>query len=267
MLRARRSTHPEQYMLAVFDGLAASEHQALGYDVRDPELSYEPSTRLLATSDGGNAILLPYDPATHTFGAAIRIADGNLAGKLRALDPALAGGVAALKIDEAIGGVKVSEIMAADLVPGGSVAPRRAYRVPGDLRAVDRAGRLYMREAEHGDVTVYTRGAAGAVLHGMAALNLKPNADGSLIAATDPPRVVLLAATGAVRWDVQHWNSAELDWLADGGLIAQFATGVATLDLATGSLTRRRCGWSFGLSEQPFDQAQGLASLCDARAN
>ena len=262
-LRPQRSYHPEQFALAVFDGAAGTEHQALPYDVRTTELSYEPSTRLLATDDGGNAILVQLDPEGHTFGAPTRIGDRSLAGKLRAIAPALSDGVAALKIDDATGAIKVSEIDLADVVPGGVATPARSYRVPGELRAVDRAGRLYMRDSEQGDVTIYRRGVPVGTLRGMAALSLRPNADGSRIAAYVAPRLVLLDGAGRVLWDVQHWDNRDVGWLADGRLVAAFTTGMAAVDLANGSLVQRRCGWSFGLSEQGFDQDQPTASLCD----
>jgi len=248
--------------IAVFDGLTRTQHQLLPYEARDHELSYEPATRLLATSDGAAGLLVRLDPVTHTFGAPIRIAGAP--GKLVVLDPTLASGVAALQIHDTGDGLRVGELHAAELTPGAATLPRTTYQIPGELRAVDRAGRLYLHgPADHDDVVVYVHGAAAARLPGVAALTLRPSPDGALIAAFQSPRMVLLTGAGEIRWDVAQWSSAELAWTAAGDLVVQFPSGVATLDLATGALAERRCGWSFGLSDQPNQIGDSGPTICD----
>jgi hypothetical protein len=256
----------EGAQLAVFDGLTGTQHQLLPYEARDRELAYEPATRLLATSDGAAALLVRLDPATHTLGAPIRIAGATATApeKLVVLDPTLANGVAALEIQDTGDGLRVGELHAADLTPGATASPRTTYQVPGELRAVDRAGRLYLHgPADHDDVVIYVHGAATGRLPGVAALTLRPSPDGALIAAFEGPRVVLLTGAGGVRWDAAQWSCAGLGWTAAGDLVVQFPSGVATLELATGAFAERRCGWSFGLSDQPNQSGDSGPTICD----
>ncbi|HET9624033.1 MAG TPA: hypothetical protein VFP84_21825 [Kofleriaceae bacterium] len=269
--------------LAVFDGLSGLTRQVLPYHAGDDDaLSYEPTTRLLATRDGGRALLLRLDPVSHLFGPPIWLANGITSSKLRVVDPQLAGGVAALELDTGNGEILVGEITEADVAAGGPLTPRTTYRVPGELRAVDRAGRLYARAtsdgkaidpwrdaagepAPVGDIIVYTHGAPGAHLTGMAALEIRPNGDGSLIAAFASPRIALFGGDGKPRWDTAQWNAKAVDWMPDGHLAVMFETGMATIDAATGGLADRRCGWSFGLSPTPLDNSRPGPSICDAR--
>jgi len=250
--------------LAVFDGVARAQHQRLPYEARDKELSYEPSTRLLAASDGAATLLVRLDPATHMFGPPIRLANEITPQKLVVLDPRLADGLAALQIHDTTDGLIVGELALADLVPGATIQPRTTYRIPGELRAADRAVRVYAHAADdHDDVVVYIHGAAGPRLPGVAALTLRPDADGSQIAAFGTPRIVLLSSTGAIRWDTAQWNSADVAWTSAGELLVQFPSAVAKLDVATGALTDRKCGWGFGVSDQMIDLGQSGPSICD----
>jgi hypothetical protein len=250
--------------VAVFDGVARAVHQLLPFAARDKELIYEPSTRLLATTDGAMSVLVRFDPVSHTFGEPIVVGAGVSPNKLVVLDPRLSGGVAALEIDNADDGLLIGELREADLRPGTTVQPRTTYRVPGELRAVDRAGHLYVHAADdHDDVVVYTRGVAGARLSAVAGLVLKPSADGSRIAAFASPRLVLLTATGQVRWDSAQWSGGDVDWTSTGDLVVQFPSGIARIDLETGAMAERRCGWGFGVSDQQLDGGSG-ASICDA---
>jgi hypothetical protein len=250
--------------IAVFDGVAAAQHQALPYEARDRELAYEPSTHLLATSDGPVSLLLRLDPVTHTFGKPIRVASAITSSKLRVLDPRLANGIAALEIDDSSDGILVGELREIDLTPGAVVQPHTTYQVPGELRAVDRAGRLYMRAAGEPDDVVYTHGVAGPRLRGVGPLALRPSRDGSLIAAFESPRLVMLTGAGQVRWEAAHWSGTDVDWTAAGELVVVFPSAIAKVDLATGAMAARRCGWSFGASDQPTEVGRGGASICDA---
>jgi hypothetical protein len=250
--------------IAVFDGVAAAQHQALPYEARDRELAYEPATRLLATSDGPVSLLLRFDPVTHTFGKPIRIASAITSSKLRVVDPGLANGVAALEIDDSNDGILVGELADGEVTPGAVVQPHTTYRVPGELRAVDRAGRLYMRAAGAPDVVVYAHGVAGPRLPGVGPLVLRPNRDGSQIAAFESPRLVLLTSAGSVRWEAAHWGGSDVDWTAAGELVVVFPSAIAKVDLDTGAMAARRCGWSFGASDQPTEIGRGSPSICDA---
>ncbi|MBC7974501.1 MAG: hypothetical protein H7138_05900, partial [Myxococcales bacterium] len=141
----RHASNGVGHQLAVFDGVTKTEHQRLPYATNSMQVTYEPTTRLLATSDGTRSLVVRFDPESHTFGAPIRLASAIVTSRIALVDPALTGGLAALEIDSTSDGILVGEIGEADLVPGTLVQPKTTYRLPGTLRAVDRAGRLYMQ--------------------------------------------------------------------------------------------------------------------------
>jgi hypothetical protein len=43
----------------------------------------------------------------------------------------------------------------------------------------------------------------------------------------------------------------------------QFPSGIARIDLETGELAERRCGWAFGVSDQPIEPGTLGPSICD----
>jgi hypothetical protein len=194
----------------------------------------------------------------------VRVGSAISPGKLVVLDPRLSGGVVALEIAETPDGLLVGELRDGDLRPDATVQPRTTYRVPGELRAVDRAGHLYThRPFDHDDVVVYARDLAIARLPGVGELALRPSVDGSRIAAFHSPRLVLLSGAGEILWDSAQWSGADVDWTASGDLVVQFPTGVARVDVETGEVVDRRCGWGFGLSDHRFDARHTGPSICD----
>jgi hypothetical protein len=233
------------------------------HHLRDKDLRYEPSIGLLAAADAIGALLFQLDPRSHAFGKPIRIASWLPPSRIVPLDPTLAGGLAALEIDDAGDGVLVGEFPLADLQPGATVAPRRTYRLPGALRATDRAGRLYMRPRDAEEIVVYARGTGVARLPALTGMSLSPSPDGSYIAAFATPRLVLLTAAGQVRWETALWSGGDVVWTPSGELVAQALSGVARIDLATGAIIERRCGWSFGLSEVPLDVGHSGPTICE----
>jgi len=253
----------EAIQISVFDGVAAAQRQVLPYEAHDRELAYEPATRLLATSDGPVALLVRFDPVSHTFGKPTRVAGATTASKLRVVDPRLANGVVALTLDDDKGELVVGELRDREVAPGALVQTRASYRVPGELRAVDRAGRLYMRAPGEPDVVVYVHGVAGARLAGVGGQTLRPSPDGSQIAAFETPRLVALTSAGVVRWEAAYWGATGVEWTATGELVVEFPAAIAKLDLATGALAARRCGWNFGAFDQPTEVARGAPSICD----
>jgi hypothetical protein len=258
---ARTATH----QISVLDGVTHTAHQVLPFDSDRAKLAYEPATRLLATTEGTRAVLVRYDPVSHTFGAPLRLGNAIVASELALLDPRQAGGVVALELDTTNDGTLVGELVEADLDPARLAVPRTSYRVPGDVVAVDRAGRLYVHRAEdHDDVVVYNHSKPGARLAGANGLTLRPNADGSQIAGFGGARVALFAADGTQRWDTARWSNADVRWTDDGQLLVVFGSAVASVDLATGVLAERHCGWGFGLSDQSPEVGRGAASMCDA---
>ena len=264
LLRRLPDRRDNAFQVAVFDGLTTTVHQLLPYAAREREVSYDPGTRLLATSDGAMSLLVRYDPASHTFGEPVRVGSAVSPDKLVALDPRLSGGIAALDIAETPEGLLIGELRDGELRPGTAVQPRATYRVPGELRAVDRAGHLYTHRAvDRDDVVVYARDLAIARLPDVGAATLRPSADGSQIAAFQSPRLVLFTAGGRIRWESAAWSGADADWTPAGELVVQFPTGIARVDLETGALADRRCGWSFGLADHLLEVRHGGPSICD----
>ena len=251
--------------ISVFDAVTKTTHQVLPFVSDSATLRYEPSTRLLATSEDLHALVVRFDPVSRTFGPPIRLANGIVASQLALVDPRQTGGIAVLELDATNDGVLVGEIREADLEPARLALPRTSYRVPGEVRAVDRAGRLYVHGADdHDDVVIYTHGKAGARLAGANKMILRPNADGSQIAAFAASRVALFSSDGKLRWDTAQWSNTDVAWTARGDLLVAFTSAVATVDLASGALLERRCGWGFGLSDQQHEAGGDAASICDA---
>lgn len=263
--RRSPATRSESIQVSVIDGVTRAQHQVLPYEVRDRELAYEPTTRLLAASDGAASLLLELDPASHTFGKAIRLANAITPTRLVVLDPQLSGGIAALALDRTADGLLVGELHRDDLVPGTLLQPRTSYRVPGELRAFDRAGRLYMHEpVDRDDVVIYVRGAVASRLRGVGSLALRPSPDGSRIAAFESPRLALYTAAGEVRWDTAQWSASDIGWSAAGELFLQLPSAIAKVDLETGALTTRRCGLAFGLTDTALISGRSGPTICDA---
>ena len=264
-LRRSLDRRRNDFQLAVLDGLAPNVHQLLPFLAPDREFAYSAETRLLATRDGAMALVLRYDPVSHTFGEPVRVGTAISPSKLALLDPRLAGGAVALEIDQVGDGLVVGELRDDELVAGTTVQPRTTYRVPGELRAVDRAGHLYVhRTSDHDDVVVYARDLAVARLPQVAAMTLRPSPDGARIAAFDGPRLVLLTAAGETRWESAQWSSSAVEWSPAGELLVQFPSGVARIDLDSGALADRHCGWSFGLLEQAPPSRDSGPSICEA---
>lgn len=268
---AARRGYPNDggFQLAVVDAIGRTQHQLTPFELRDKEVRYEPSTGILAGVDATGSLLLRLDPRSHAFGAAMRIPSWLPPSRLVPLDPAQSGGIAVLEIDDGGDGAIVGEFPLADLVdpvdlhPGAALAARRTYRVPGVFRGIDRAGRLYMKASDAEEIVVYAGGTATARLPALAGMTLRPSPDGSLIAAIDAPRLVLLTGGGQVRWETALWSNADVVWTAHGELLAAASSGLARVDLTTGALVERRCGWAFGLSDVPFDTGRNGPSICE----
>jgi hypothetical protein len=260
---------PDGFQLAVFDGVADAVHQVLAVGgASDGRVAYEPASGLLVARDGGMPALVRYDPVSHAFGDPVRIGNAIAPSRLFVLDPRLSGGVVALQIDVLGDDLLIGELSGAELVPGAVIQSHASYVVPGELRAVDRAGHVYVhRRFDRDDLAVYGRGQQVAALRDVAAMQLRPSPDGAAIAAFAGPRMVLIAGTGEVRWDGAAWGALDLDWTAAGDLIAAFPSGAARIDRATGALAERRCGWSFGLTLRPppprRHRATSGSSICE----
>jgi hypothetical protein len=111
---------------------------------------------------------------------------------------------------------------------------------------------------------VFARDLAVARLPQVAGMTLWPSPDGARIAAFDGPRLRLLTAAGETRWETTQWSSSSVEWTSAGELLVQFPSGVARIDLDTGALADRHCGWSFGLSDQVPSARDSGPSICEA---
>jgi hypothetical protein len=262
---ASRRGYPRDggFQLAVVDGIGRTQHQLAPVELRDKDVRYEPSTGILTGVDATGSFLLRLDPQSHAFGAPMRIPSWLLPSRVVPLDPAQSGGIAVLEIDDGGDGVIVGEFPLADLRPGQPLVPRRTYRVPGVVRGIDRAGRLYMKSSDAEEIVAYAGGTATARLPALAGMTLRPSPDGSLVAAIDAPRLVLLTAGGQVRWETALWSNADVVWTADGELLAVASSGLARVELTTGALVERRCGWAFGLSDTPFEAGHNGPTICE----
>lgn len=161
-----------------------------------------------------------------------------------------------------LGGLIVSELHVDDL-HGSIVRARRSYVVPGQLRTVDRSGRVYAQGAGATDVVVYVRGTQYARLSGLGGMSLRPSPDATELAAFRDGKIRLVTVDGRMLWEVAVWESADLDWTTSSELIVRFRAAVAKLDRATGALRERQCGWAFGRSDKPFDHGPDLPLVCD----
>lgn len=110
----------------------------------------------------------------------------------------------------------------------------------------------------------YRHGIRVTTLPELAGAALRPNNDGTQLAAVGMGTVALVATTtGRVLWQSAAWGATDVMWLPSGELAARFPGALAKLDLATGAVTDRQCGWAFGLSDTPFETSASAPIVCD----
>src|SRR5262249_60595221 len=85
--------------------------------------------------------------------------------------------------------------------------------------------------------------------------------DGKWSAKADGARITLRDRAGHVKWVADAHGALDLAWRPNDEL-AVVGDGMATIDLATGGLRDRQCGWDFALSTQPMFEA-AFGSLCE----
>jgi len=262
------------YQIAVYDTVKQVMHQVLPHRARGGELVYEPSTQLLVATDGNKTMLVRLDRATHSFGNEVVLDFVDVPKQVALLDPKLAGGMIALAIrDEGGGGLVVSELYAADVPPAQEIdgkpaprtmKPRKTYRIGGELRAVDRAGRLYVHNLMYAEsIGIYEHGVSTAQLQGAQAARLRASPDGTQVIAVDNGRLTLFTTAGERVWETAAWGSSDVDWTPTGTLFARFPHALARIELETGALVERQCGWAFGISTTPRDGSSNAPSVCD----
>jgi hypothetical protein len=259
------------YQIAIYDSVKQVMHQVLPYRARGSDLVFEPATGLLVTTDGNTTMLARLDPETHSLGNEVTLALDAPPKQVALLDPELAGGMIALAIrDEGGGGLVISELHAADVPPLQETGkprvmkPRTMYRIGGEVRGIDRAGRLYVYNAMHADtIGIYAGGKHVAQLAGAQAAKLRPSPDGEHVVAIDNGRLALFTSLGKRVWETAAWGSSEVDWTHAGMLYARFPHALVRIDVETGALAERQCGWAFGISATPRDGSSNAPSVCD----
>jgi hypothetical protein len=213
--------------------------QTTGYGVR-----YEPSTHLVAVSEDEVIQLARLDPKTGVIGAPSPIAMAGRANQHQVylLDPARnhRNVAVALDIDYASRVLTVSEIRAT--ADGFAIA--RDYNLDASKAGVyEKVLRDYNLSSEGNPLW-------------------RASPDGKWDAKADGARITLRDRSGHVKWVADAHGATEVAWRPNGEL-AIIGGGMATIDLATGALRDRQCGWDFGLANEPTQERQ-LGSLCEA---
>ncbi|HEX5058443.1 MAG TPA: hypothetical protein VFV99_03740, partial [Kofleriaceae bacterium] len=172
-------------------------------------LHYEPATKLMAAERGNKITFSRFDPATRKFtDETMLTAPGS---DVTLLDPALAGGNIALLTRARKGAVSVRAIR--DL----AAAQPAPTELTGNLEAIDRAGRIYLRvDAD----TIVVHGSEGEQrITGMTGWTLRPSPTGTQIAAVGKSRLMLLDARGQSVWSVGFPGVRDAAWTSEGALV------------------------------------------------
>ncbi|HEV7555463.1 MAG TPA: hypothetical protein VGO00_08420, partial [Kofleriaceae bacterium] len=170
------------------------------------------------------------DPVSHTTGPVVDFAFPKLT-MVRLLDPS---------------------------VSGGSVATMRSAS-----RADDPARILEVRSV--GVSTLDTAELTVDELHGLTpspSAFQRANRDGSLVAEIHGGRLRLRGKDGKARWAIDAHNATDVVWNRAGELLLVGA-GVARVDLATGELRERQCGWALELTDSEFFARGDAPLMCD----
>jgi hypothetical protein len=221
----------------------SSDANELAWQTTGDLQGYEPSTHLVAVSEDEVIQLAHVDPKTGVIGAPIAIAMTGRAYEHRVflLDPARYRRNVAVVLDvqRASNLLTVSEI-----------------RATADGFAI----------AHHYDLDATKPGVYEKVLrdYGLTAEG-KPlwraSPDGKWSAKADGARLTLRDRAGHVKWVADAHGATAVAWRPNGQL-AVIGDGMATVDLATGALRDRQCGWDFALSTQAMFDLQ-VGSICE----
>jgi hypothetical protein len=225
--------------------LAHPEARKLAWRTTGAVIGYEPSSHLVAVNAEHEVEFARVDPRTGAIGEPVRypVVSPVYSHAVYLLDPARSRGNVALVIDFDYKGQTATfvEIRAVT----GEVKVARSYDV-----------------ATHGiDVTDEILRRRGLALGGRPSSQRSP--DGKWTARADWARIALRGADGEARWVVNAHGAFDVEWRPDGELAA-IGGGIAAIDVETGALGARQCGWDFGLAEEPVVDRGSGASLCDA---
>lgn len=206
------------------------------------ESKYEPSTHLLAVADYDKVWFGHYSPAKHAFDKTVLVNGPN---SVVLLEPAANHGNVAVVVEQTEQ-TTITEVRSID------------FSVPTPLRA----SRSYHSEAVF-EGNGMGPGPDPALLLGLTdTVKQRPNPDGSLIAEVGHHQITLRNRAGTVAWSITRPGITDVVWRSSSELMA-FGSGMATIDLATGALLDRQCGWEFGLWDDEGGATSG-AMLCEA---
>jgi hypothetical protein len=203
---------------------------------------YEPTTRLLVWQSVNGSAITRYNPKDHAIDVAANTPEYQ---ELALLDPRANGGRVALAYTVLDSTVTVTEVKKLD--PDGELVVRlgkQLRKFPVPFRFWDSGGLISQIEP-------------------FARKRSHPSPDGALFADTGDGRVTLHDAAGKVRWTIPARGIVDVMWSGNAELVA-FGGGMARVDLATGALEDRHCGWGFGLYDTQIDTASVVgAELCE----
>jgi len=187
-------------------------------------ISYEPTTHLVAISGDAGLWLGHYSSRTHDIDHTL-----DILGEPRSivlLDPELNDGNVALVLVQHEVNVTITEVRKVDFA-GGKLREGRSYeRLLPDGRGGPPDPVIWL-------------GLTNTARH-------HTSPDGSLVALVGKDRITLRDRDGGVRWSIARSGVTDVAWSSLGELIA-FGSGMARVDVGTGVLLDRQCGWDFGL--------------------
>ncbi len=224
--------------------LGSNEVEVLRDNV-GPRLEYEPASHLVAVDAPNGTTFFRVDPKTSALGPPM---ETTLEGTIYLVDPARAEG----RIAVAIVGPE-GDVGGATVTPIHSICPACPNHV--------KAGRPQHVRFDAGDVTQLR------TLHDLTHIaDLTPlvraSPDGQRIVSFANNRVTLRDASGQTRWTIALPGVTAVVWSERGDLVA-LANGLVRIDVETGALRERRCGWLFELSyDASFDVMPPV--VCDA---
>lgn len=225
---------------------------------RTGAVRYAPSTGLVDCGDDRGAVVRRVDRAHLTFGPPIALASAPPL----FVDPARAGGAEVLVLEPT--SRPPGAIVHALALDTGAPRELAHHAVVGAFVASDEAGGVYtsVGSTDAADLVLWRGGEQVATLAGVMPALVRPDPTGARIVVARATVLSLYRADGARAWIQPALPTTDLGWV-DGALIATFATGVARVDVDTGELAERRCGWRFGLYEMPRTSERDEGVVCD----
>jgi len=93
-------------------------------------------------------------------------------------------------------------------------------------------------------------------------VTLWPDPQGTRVAELGASQVALYKLDGTLVWKQAIANANQVLWPGDDSVAVITASGIASLDAATGTVKTARCGWMFGLQATIHNSSVRLEPLC-----